>query len=183
MTALLVVDFQNDFVDGSLACNPTEKTIKITNRVIEEFEKNGNLIVFGQDSHPKDHSSFKENGGIWPVHGVKGTKGWEIHKSIKMPKKFITFEKGSKKDVDSYSMFIDAKGEHTGLDKILKEKKVNRVVICGLALDYCVGESAKHAKELGYEVVVIVPATGYVNEETKDEMLTSLENTGIELVF
>lgn len=158
-TALIVVDMQNDFADpeGSLYVKGGEETVTFINGEIERAEAAGALIVYTRDWHPPDTPHFAKDGGIWPVHCVRDTWGSEFHPKLKVVDGPVV-HKGVGGE-DGYSAFTvrDPRSGHeqeTQLESILREHGIERVVICGLATDYCVKSSALDARELGFEVTV-----------------------------
>lgn len=162
--ALIVVDIQNDFISGSLPVEGAEGIIPAVNRYIELFERSGSYIFFTRDWHPENHISFKENGGVWPKHCVAGSWGAEFHPDLRIPKdNFFIISKGANPNFDAYSGFQD-----TVLDSILRERGINRVFICGLALDYCVKHTAFGALNLGYSVFLLLDAVKAVNLNPQD---------------
>ena len=171
--ALLVIDVQNDFCPGgSLGVKDGDKIIKNINYIQEKF----NNVFITQDWHPKNHSSFvteykdKEvfssikmpygNQTIWPAHCVQGTKGAEFHKDLNTLKANTIIRKGFRREIDSYSAFWENdRVTATGLEGTLKALGVNRVFICGLALDFCVVYSAVDSSIAGFDTFVIMNAT------------------------
>jgi len=184
--ALIVVDMQNDFCQGgSLAVAGATEVIPRVNRLIEAFHEAGLLVIATQDFHPANHRSFaSQNEGIeigdvfslsgypqvaWPDHCVQGTSGVEFHKEVRSEYFDLIIHKGCDVNVDSYSAFFDNIRLHdTGLDGLLKERGINKLVLCGLATDYCVLCSALDAAELGYETTVVADATAAVNAAPTD---------------
>ena len=78
MKALVVIDMQNDFIDGSLG---TKEAVMIVDKVKEEidlFRKNGDTVLFTRDTHFENYLSSAEGKNLPVVHCIKGTKGWEI---------------------------------------------------------------------------------------------------------
>ena len=78
MKALLVVDYQEDFISGSLAVAGAEGIREVIKEKFAEYYDNLDLIVATIDYHPENHSSFVEQGGPWPKHCVKGTFGCQF---------------------------------------------------------------------------------------------------------
>jgi nicotinamidase/pyrazinamidase len=147
-TALIIVDVQNDFCPGgALGVKDGDKIIPNLNRYIEKVKEAKGLVFATRDWHPSNHISFKEQGGIWPKHCVQGTKGAEFHPLLKLPKDTIIISKATKKDEEAYSGF-----QGTELDKILREKGIKKLLVGGLATDYCVKSTVLDALRLGYEV-------------------------------
>jgi len=186
-TALLVVDVQNDFADpaGSLAVAGGERLVPIINRQIERAREAGAFVVYTQDWHPETTPHFQKDGGIWPVHCVMDTWGAELHPQLTVIGDAI--RKGSAGE-DGYSAFTMRDPESgdetpTGLEAMLRERGVRRVVICGLATDYCVNASAVDALRLGFETVVLVEAIAAVNLARGDaeRALDTMAEAGAEL--
>ena len=171
--ALIIVDVQNDFCPGgSLAVKNGDKIINQINNIQKYF----NYIILTQDWHPEDHTSFSTTNPekkifttkkmpygdqvIWPPHCVIGTRGAEFHKNLNTNKANFIIRKGFRKEIDSYSGFYENdRSTSTGLDGILKNLKIKRVFVVGLALDFCVQFTAIDSVNLGYETFVIEDAT------------------------
>lgn len=173
MKALIVVDIQNDFLQGgSLAVQGGNEIIPVINSIQEKFD----LVVATQDWHPKGHKSFASqynnksvydkidlNGieqVLWPDHCVQGTVGAEISSELNQNNIEAIFRKGMNTTIDSYSGFYDnGKLKCTGLGDFLKGRGVKEIFVCGLAADYCVYFTAKDALELGFTSTIIENAT------------------------
>lgn len=169
---LLVVDVQNDFMPGgALAVPHGDEIVPVVNRLGAGFEH----VVLTQDWHPRDHLSFAANHAgrqpfesirlpygeqvLWPEHCVQGTPGAALHVGLDVPHARLLIRKGYRRDVDSYSAFVEAdRKTPTGLAGYLREHGVARVWCCGLATDYCVAWSALDARAAGFDVVVIEDA-------------------------
>ncbi|MEM6346477.1 MAG: bifunctional nicotinamidase/pyrazinamidase [Bacteroidota bacterium] len=182
MKALLIIDIQNDFVEGGSLAVPGGKAII---PLVNELQKDYSLVVATQDWHPLDHGSFAANhenqsqGDIidlhglqqvlWPIHCVQGTFGAQFVSSLDLTKVDKVFHKGTDYQIDSYSGFFDnGHRKDTGLGQYLKEKGVRAVDIVGLATDYCVKFSALDAVKLGFETTVIRDASRGVNLRAGD---------------
>jgi nicotinamidase/pyrazinamidase len=196
--ALLIVDVQNDFLPGgALAVSSGDQIIPLVNLIQSKF----NFIVASQDFHPADHKSFAANNSdrkvgdiidldgldqfLWPVHCVQGTDGADFSKALIQENWNKIFQKGMNPEVDSYSGFFDnAKRGDTGLSEFLKENQIERVFICGLALDYCVMFTALDALNEGFETFLITDATRPVNVKPTDgeNSLRELAAAGIKLI-
>jgi nicotinamidase/pyrazinamidase len=172
-TALIVVDVQNDFADpsGSLSVRRATAILPRINRQIEQARAVGATVVYTQDWHPPSTPHFARDGGIWPVHCVADTWGAELHPDLLIDGE--TIRKGSNGE-DGYSGFTmrdPTSGEEipTPLEGLLRQKGIQRVVICGLATDYCVNATALDARRLGFETVVLTSAIAAVNLKAGDE--------------
>jgi len=173
--ALLVVDIQRDFCSGgSLSIARADEIIPMINRLIAEATAAGAAVVACRDWHPENHVSFAARGGPWPPHCVAGTKGAELHPDLSLPLGTPTVSKGTDPDRDEYSAF-----EATGLIERLRRQKTRRIVICGLALDFCVRASALQAARAGFETHVLLAATRPVTEAGGEAAVSEMNRAGI----
>jgi len=173
-TALVVVDLQNDFADpaGGLSVTGGEGIVPTVNAHVREATEEGALVVATQDWHPESTPHFAKDGGVWPVHCVGDTWGAELHPAFELPSNAPRVRKGTNGE-DGYSGFTmrdPATGEEipTELEGLLREGRIERVVVCGLATDYCVKATALDAVRLGFETVVLGQAVAAVNLEPGD---------------
>jgi nicotinamidase/pyrazinamidase len=158
MKALLVVDVQNDFCPGgALAVSDGDKVVPIINSIMGKFE----FVVASKDWHPSDSVHFKK----WPPHCVQNTKGAEFHPLLRTNSIGEVFLKGTKNKDDGYSAFEATSDD---LEKVLKEKKVEELLISGLATDYCVRASALDAVKKGFRTYVIRDAVKAVDVHQGD---------------
>jgi nicotinamidase/pyrazinamidase len=187
-TALLVVDVQNDFADpaGSLYVREGEAVVPVANREIAAAEDTGALITYTQDWHPPSTPHFQKDGGIWPVHCVQDTWGAMFHPHLRVVGDIV--HKGDQGG-DGYSAFserdpVSGETEPTTLQRLLVEHGIERVVICGLATDYCVVETVADARALGYPVTVLRDGIRAVEREegAGDRALQRIRDAGAELV-
>ncbi|WP_193212416.1 bifunctional nicotinamidase/pyrazinamidase [Luteolibacter marinus] len=195
--ALILVDLQNDFLPGgALAVPGGDDVIPIANRLMEDFE----LVVATQDWHPPDHGSFAANHPgknvfdsidlnglpqtLWPVHCVQGTVGAEFAPQLWTDRIARVFRKGTDAEIDSYSGFHDnGHRRSTGLAEWLKSQGVQRVTVCGLALDYCVKFTALDAVAEGFEVALCLPACRGVDLQPGDcdAAVAEMKARGVEI--
>ncbi|HET9614604.1 MAG TPA: isochorismatase family protein [Candidatus Limnocylindrales bacterium] len=173
-TALVVVDLQNDFADpaGSLAVAGAVAILPRINAAIAEARQAGAIVVYTQDWHPEVTPHFAKDGGIWPVHCVADTWGALLHPELDVDPDAPTIRKGTNGE-DGYSGFtmrdpVSGATMPTPLDALLRERGVTRVVVCGLATDYCVNATALDAIELGYEAYFLEDAVAAVDLQPGD---------------
>ena len=184
-TALVVVDVQNDFADpdGSLSVRDGDATVPVINAEIETARAARAQVFYTQDWHPPDTPHFAKDGGTWPVHCVRNTWGAELHPELEVVGPVA--RKGSNGE-DGYSGFTmrdPASGETTPteLDGWLRERGIRRVVVVGLATDYCVKATALDARSLGYETAVLSDAIRAVDLQPGDgeRALEELRERGV----
>lgn len=203
----IIVDPQNDFGEnGSLkVCDNVDSIYKIINEIIIKF-KNSDIILT-QDYHPPDHRSFSKNhigtkdfesivdivmsdGSVqkqicWPVHCVVGTFGVKFNEKLLKNKKMRIVRKGLKKDVESYSAVgdstIEKKFEKTGLVDYLNKNNYTDCFICGLAYDFCVGETACDLQNNGFNCHIIVDATRFINQKYENELYELFEKSQLDM--
>ena len=170
--ALIVVDVQNDFCPGGrLAVQKGDEVVPIVNELSKRFDN----VVLTQDWHPAGHQSFATSHPgsrpfdsiklaygeqvLWPDHCLQGGDGAALHKDLAVPHAQLVVRKGWRKEVDSYSAFLEAdRKSRTGLEGYLEERGIKRVFVCGLATDFCVAWTALDARKLKFESVVIEDA-------------------------
>lgn len=173
-TALIVVDVQNDFADpaGSLSVAGGDAIVPDISREAALAVDGGALVVATQDWHPESTPHFAKDGGLWPVHCVAGTWGAELHPGLALPVDAPRVRKGANGE-DGYSGFTmrdPRSGETiaTELEGLLRDAGIDRVVVVGLATDYCVKSTALDAARLGFETEVLTDAIGAVDLEPGD---------------
>jgi nicotinamidase/pyrazinamidase len=169
---LIVIDVQNDFCPGGqLAVAGGDEVVPVIRQAAPRFEH----VVLTQDWHTPDHASFASahagkkafeqvelsygSQTLWPDHCVQGTRGAEFHSELGLTRAELIVRKGFHRTIDSYSAFFENdRTTATGLGGYLKERGFSRVILAGLAYDFCVGYSALDACRLGFEAVVLKDA-------------------------
>ena len=171
-TALLVVDVQNDFADpaGSLYVRGGEDVVPVANAEVERATSAGAYVVYSKDWHPPTTPHFQTDGGPWPAHCVRDSWGSSFHSDLRVAGDIV--HKGDQGG-DGYSAFSErdltsGETEPTILRRLLRERGVERLVIVGLATDYCVVETVEDARGLGYDVTVLRDGIRAVERHTGD---------------
>lgn len=188
--ALVVVDMLYDFIDGSLACQNADNAIKETLKFIDAQTKGQGgdeheildtfPILFIRDHHPADHSSFKEQGGIWPVHCVAGTRGGEIHEAL-MPyvREELTFDKGCDKEIEQYSGIEGINNAEQSLGEVLELLDTTDVYVCGIATEFCVRNTCEDLLKAGFKVHLLSECIAYVDHDGHVKALDEMRANGI----
>ncbi len=172
-TCLLIVDVQNDFCPGgALPVSQGDRIVPLINRILPKFD----LVIATRDMHPKQSVHFKN----WAQHCIAGTPGADFHPDLKVEEIDIFAEKGTSNADNGYSGF-----QATNLDllKTLREQQVQKLVICGLATDYCVKETALDAVKQGFHTTVLTDCIRAVNIHPGDgeKALSEMTAAGIRL--
>jgi len=146
--ALLIIDYQNDFIPGgALAVAGGDEIADRINELARD--PRFDLVVATRDWHPANHNSFAEQGGPWPVHCVQGSHGAELSPALDAERVDAIVDAGQKPDLEGYSGF-----EETNLRDLLQERGIDKVTVVGLATDYCVKHTALDALREGLQVEV-----------------------------
>ena len=171
-TALIVVDMQNDFADpgGSLYVRGGEEVVPLVNREIELAAAARATVVYTQDWHPESTPHFAKDGGIWPVHCVMGTWGAEFHPQLHVEGEVVRKGSGGEDGYSGFSTRDPESGEErpTELEDLLRRRGIRKVVVGGLATDYCVKETVIDAAERGFQVALLAEAVRAVELEPGD---------------
>ncbi len=192
-----VVDIQGDFTklkNGSLAVDGTDEAyIKAVEENVKKLKEAGFPIYATQDWHPKNHTSFFTNHKgkkafdaiklhgkdqvLWPPHCVQNTPGAEILLDKKLFKAVV--RKGMDPQYDSYSGFQDDGGKKTEMDKLLKRDHIKKIVLFGIATDYCVRATSLDAVAAGYKVIVIKNLCRGVAPDTTHKAIEEMKSKGV----
>ncbi len=194
---VIVVDVQGDFTklkNGSLAVDGTDEAyMKAVAENTKRLKEAGYPIYATQDWHPKNHASFFTNHKgkkafdviklhgkdqvLWPPHCVQKTPGAEILLDNKLFTAVV--KKGMDAQYDSYSGFQDDGGKKTNMDKLLKKDNIKKVVVYGIATDYCVRATALDAVAAGYKVIMIKNLSRGVAPDTSQKAIDEMKAKGI----
>lgn len=157
---LVVIDPQVDFVSGSLAVSSAHEAMNYLAQWGLEHIEGIESVVFTSDQHPFDHCSFTSQGGVWPSHCVRYTEGAAItpellplvHEVYRRHIPFCMIEKATTPERDSYSAFSETVP--------LAIEQAQRIVLAGIAGDYCVLESLKDLIRHGYAERITLLSAG-----------------------
>ena len=162
--ALLVTDIQNDFLPGgALGIEGADAVVPVLAAYMDRFCAHGLPIFLTRDWHPRDHCSFRQQGGPWPPHCIAGTPGSVPPQNFSSPSSAVIIYKAIDRDQEAYSAF-----QGTTLDRHLRAADVTRLFIGGLATDYCVRHTFEDAHSRGYHVCLLMDAIRAVNVQSGD---------------
>lgn len=172
---LIVVDMQNDFIDGALG---TPQALEIVNRVnekIKEYDEKGDLVIFTADTHSADYLDSQEGKNLPVPHCIKGTHGWEISSQLLRPEDSPVIEKDTfgSKDLGIMLMELDRSGNAP-----------EKIELAGLCTDICVISNALMVKAFLPEVPVSVDSSccAGVTPESHENALRAMEMCQIQVL-
>ncbi|MBO6259773.1 MAG: cysteine hydrolase [Lachnospiraceae bacterium] len=165
MRALIVVDMQNDFIDGSLGTKEAVSIVPKVKKKIEEAQAEGREVIFTRDTHYDDYLETNEGKHLPVVHCVEESRGWEISEELDASASTII-----NKNTFGYTGWTDFDFEE--------------VELVGLCTDICVVSNALIIKALFPEIKVSVDASccAGVTPEAHEAALTTMRSCQIEIV-
>lgn len=172
VNVLIVIDMQNDFIDGALG---TDEAVKIVSKVEEKIRKWEGLVLFTKDTHNSDYLDTQEGKKLPVPHCIKGTKGWELND------KLLKYEKCDNV-VEKPTFGSIALADY--LYEISDKKGINSITLVGLCTDICVISNALLLKAMLPEVPILVDAAccAGVTVESHENALKSMEVCQIGIV-
>ena len=191
--ALVVVDMLYDFIDGSMACEGAdaaiENTLKYIDKVTADTDPDDSgvrsvyPILFVRDHHPADHCSFTAQGGPWPPHCVAGTHGADVHEALApYASEELSFYKGENPLKEQYSGFEGVSQAGQSLGEVLELLEIRNVVVCGIATEYCVRNTAEDLIKAGFRVYVLKDCLAWVDAAGHALALEEMAAEGIRLI-
>lgn len=162
---LIVIDMQNDFIDGSLGTAEAVAIVDNVKRKIEEYKANGDEIIFTRDTHQDNYMETNEGKHLPVVHCIEGTSGWEIRDVL---------------DTEGCEIINKPSFGYTGWSGYSFEE----VEIVGLCTDICVVSNALIIKALFPEIRVSVDSSccAGVTPESHEAALTTMKMCQIEVI-
>ena len=186
-TALIVVDVQNDFADpaGSLSVRGAPAILPILNAEVASALSAGATVVYTQDWHPPTTPHFAKDGGIWPVHCLADSWGSDFHPDLVVDGDVVRKGVGGEDGYSGFSVADPQSGQRqdTELHSLLRDHGIQRLVIGGLATDYCVRATALDGIDRGFETVVLTNAIAGVDRAAGDSerALDEMQAAGVTL--
>lgn len=177
MKILVVVDMQNDFIDGALGTREAQAIVPEVIKKIQAFE---GRVIFTRDTHEENYMDTQEGKNLPVVHCVRGTKGWELHPQIDALRKEEPVDKPTFGSTALGSLLSEQDNE-------LKEKGgkgIEEITLIGLCTDICVISNAMLIKAFLPEVPVVVDAKccAGVTPESHENALEAMKMCQIQIV-
>ena len=171
---LIVVDMQNDFIDGSLG---SEEAVAIVPRVISKIKNHEGLVLFTKDTHGKDYLESQEGRNLPVAHCIEGTPGWELQREIKDiagQNKNIIFSKDTFGSKDLIDFLVD----------LAEKENIEEIELVGLCTDICVISNALSIKTFLPEIPIKVDAAccAGVTEESHENALFAMKSCQIDII-
>lgn len=164
--ALLIVDVQNDFCPGgALAVPGGDEVVPVLNRYMAKLDA---PVYASRDWHPEQTQHFRQYGGPWPVHCVRGTEGAAFHQGLKLPADAVVVTKGTDPVDHGYSAFEATDPEGRPFGEVLKQTGVRTLYVGGLATEYCVRASVLDGLQQGFDVVLLTDAVRGIDVQPGD---------------
>ena len=166
---LLVIDMQNDFINGALGTKEAEIIVDNVNKKIATYREQGNKVVFTRDTHLDNYLETMEGRKLPVKHCIKGTEGWNITSKIDTAGDKII-------DKPTFGSFE--------LASYVEKLDVDEIEIVGLCTDICVISNAMIIKAKFPEKVIIVDSSccAGVTPESHANALKALEMCHIEVI-
>ena len=169
---LVVVDYQNDFVDGALGFKGAELIAPAIVNLINEFRANKDEVVFTYDTHDQDYLNTVEGKNLPIPHCLKGSQGWALYPEIDaLLGDSKVFEKpgfGSKE-----------------LGDYIAKNNFDEIYLCGLVSDICVFSNAIIAKASASpytKIKVVRNATSSFDLDMQEKAFDVLKHLHIEII-
>ena len=161
---LIVVDMQNDFIDGALG---TPEAVAIVPYVKEKIENFDGLVLFTRDTHGSAYLETQEGRNLPVPHCIRDTRGWQIREELD---KLRTTEPIDKETFGSSRL-------GSLLCDLNEEEEIGSITFVGLCTDICVISNVMVAKAFLPEVPILVDAGGCagVSVETHENALKAME--------
>ena len=166
MNVLVVVDMQNDFIDGALGTQEAEKIVPAVAARIADYRANGDMVIFTRDTHTPQYADTQE-GRLLPVpHCIRGTHGWEISAALPVEDSLVI-------DKPTFGS--------VNLGVVLARMQPQQVELCGLCTDICVISNALLCKAFLPETPITVNAAlcAGVTPESHARALESMKSCQI----
>ena len=165
MKTLIVIDMQNDFIDGSLGSKEAVAIVPQVKEKIDAYRENGDEVIFTRDTHHEDYLNTNEGHYLPVVHCIENTRGWEIREGL-------YFEGAEIINKPSFG--------YTGW----KEKSFEEIEIIGLCTDICVVSNALILKALFPEIKISVDpkCCAGVTPESHAAALETMKMCQIEII-
>ena len=188
MKVLVVVDMQNDFIDGALGTPEAQAIVPKVKQKLIDNNGTDTLVLLTKDSHTDDYMNTQEGKNLPVPHCIYMTKGWSLHKEIsEMVDDFCKFYLYSDKNIIKSRIEKNTFGSvELGkiIAKLYKKKEINSVELVGLCTDICVISNALLIKAFCPEIPITVDASccAGVTPESHKNALNAMKMCQINII-
>lgn len=167
---LLVIDMQNDFIDGALRNEEAMKIIENVNKKITKYRENRDIIIFTRDTHDTNYLNTNEGKNLPVSHCIKGTDGWQISSSINVQENDKIIDKPTFGSLE--------------LAEYVAEIKPETIELIGVCTDICVISNAMILKAKLPEIEISVDSTccAGVTPQTHKNALEAMKMCHIKVI-
>ncbi len=144
MKYLIVVDMQNDFIDGALGSEEAVKIVPYVKQLVENFDGE---VLFTRDTHYENYMDTQEGKNLPVPHCIANTNGWQIHPELDALRKNAAINKNTFGSKELVEFFKD-------------KKDIQSITFVGLCTDICVISNVMLIKAFFPEIPLIVDAKG-----------------------
>ena len=169
---LVVVDYQNDFVDGALGFQGAELISHNIAELIKDFRRNGDQVVFTYDTHNADYLETVEGNNLPVPHCIKGSHGWELYPEINAL-------------LGDSKVFEKPGFGSNDLGHYIERNNYEEIYLCGLVSDICVFSNAIIAKAFSSpytKIKVVRNATSSFDLDMQEKAFDVLKHLHIEII-
>lgn len=176
MKALIVIDMQNDFIDGSLGTDEAVTIVPVVKKLIDDGDYH--KLIFTRDTHDKNYLFTQEGQNLPVKHCIKHTHGWKIHEDLDTSRADAIIDKPS----FGWTGWNTIHDKYSGWESILN--RMDEIVLVGLCTNICVISNALIIKALYPEtkVSIIADATAGVTPELKAAALETAKSCQIYVI-
>lgn len=176
MTALIIVDTQNDFFDKETIYNHNATTIIPE---INDIKIEYPVVIFCLKSNPNNHCSFIGYGGKEQPHCIVNSNGHKIHSCLLTTNSDYKSERNTIQKYNSTSAFYNSPIEMTNLKSILDYHRIKNLIFCGNNFETTIFSTIMDAMNMNYKCAVISSAVGYRQYEKYEERVQFLSKNRV----
>ncbi|MGB9622912.1 MAG: cysteine hydrolase family protein [Candidatus Bathyarchaeia archaeon] len=159
--AVLVIDVINDFVSGVMGSERASRIVSNISKLLTRARENHTPVIYITDAH---HEDIEPEFQIWPVHALDSSNGSKIVEEIKPESGDYHIKKRR------YSGFYE-----TGLDSLLRDLKVDTLIITGIVTNICIQHTAADAFFRGYKIIIPSDCVEALSDAEQESALRYIE--------
>ena len=184
MKALIIVDMQNDFINGALGTPEAQAIVPNVIDKLKQHENTNTLILFTKDTHYDNYLETSEGKKLPVPHCIKGTEGWCIQKDIAAEFKVGHYISYSSESIINSRVLKETFGSYDLINLLCKIPEIDEIELCGVCTDICVISNAIMIKNcfLNMKVTVDASCCAGVTPEKHAAALEVMRSCQIEVI-